>query len=223
MTAFPNGVEHGYFQYSSIRKRPPFTWPDGARIAFVPIIYFEHLEFMPPEGAVRDPRWKDRHQPDPRAFSWWEYGNRVCMFRILDMLDAHGLRATVGTNAMAAEQYPYLVNTFLQRGYEIAGRGISASRMISSAMTEAEEQAFIAASLDRIEKVAGVRPTGWFSQDYGESTRTPQMLADAGLSYVCDWPNDDEPFRMSVGKDFVSIPSPFEWDDSATSGTAASR
>jgi peptidoglycan/xylan/chitin deacetylase (PgdA/CDA1 family) len=213
MTAFPNGVEHPYYSYSSIRNRPPFTWPEGARIAFVPMIYFEHLEFMPPEGFVRDPRWKDRFQPDPRAFSWWEYGNRVCIFRILEMLDAHKLRATVAANAMAAENYPYLIGAFQERGYEIAARGISASRMISSAMSEVEERRFIADSLDRIEKVAGVRPTGWFSQDYGESHRTPRMLSEAGLAYVCDWPNDDEPYLMNMERKFVSVPSPFEWDD----------
>ena len=58
-----------------------------------------------------------------------------------------------------------------------------------------------------------MRPKGWLGQDYGESQRTPKLLADAGLDYVLDWPNDDQPYPMKVGKPFVSMPNQPEWDD----------
>jgi peptidoglycan/xylan/chitin deacetylase (PgdA/CDA1 family) len=80
-------------------------------------------------------------------------------------------------------------------------------------MSEAEEKAEIAEAVAAIEKAAGVRPNGWLGQDYGESQRTPQLLADAGLDYVIDWPNDDQPYAMKVGKKFVSLPNQPEWDD----------
>jgi allantoinase len=85
--------------------------------------------------------------------------------------------------------------------------------MITSKMSEAEEKAEIAEAIAAIEKAAGVRPKGWQGQDYGESQRTPQLLADAGLDYVIDWPNDDQPYPMKVGKKFVSLPNQPEWDD----------
>ena len=47
----------------------------------------------------------------------------------------------------------------------------------------------------------------------GESQRTPKLLADAGLDYVLDWPNDDQPYPMKVGRKFVSMPNQPEWDD----------
>ena len=56
-------------------------------------------------------------------------------------------------------------------------------------------------------------PKGWVGQEYGESQRTPQLLADAGLDYVLDWPNDDQPYPMKVGRKFVSMPNQPEWDD----------
>jgi len=80
-------------------------------------------------------------------------------------------------------------------------------------MSEAEEKAEIATSIAAVEKAAGVRPKGWLGQDYGESQRTPKLLADAGLDYVLDWPNDDQPYPMKVGKKFVSMPNQPEWDD----------
>jgi peptidoglycan/xylan/chitin deacetylase (PgdA/CDA1 family) len=128
---------------------------------------------------------------------------------VLDVLDRYQVRAGVAVNAMAAERYPYLIEQFKKRKYEFIAHGHSANRMITSRMSEAEEKAEIAA----IEKTAGVRPKGWLGQDYGESQRTPKLLADAGLDYVLDWPNDDQPYPMKVGKPFVSMPNQPEWDD----------
>ncbi|ETW93907.1 MAG: hypothetical protein ETSY1_37205, partial [Candidatus Entotheonella factor] len=43
---------------------------------------------------------------------------------------------------------------------------------------------------------------------------TPQLLATAGLSYVCDWANDEQPYRMTTAQgDLVSLPIALELDD----------
>ena len=97
------------------------------------------------------------------------------------LLDRYQIRAGVAVNALAAERYPFLIEQFRKRKYEFIAHGHSASRMITSKMTEAEEKAEIADSIAAIEKAAGIRPRGWLGQDYGESARTPQLLADAGL------------------------------------------
>ena len=151
--------------------------------------------------------------PDYRTWTQREYGNRTGIFRVLDVLDRYQVRAGVAVNALAAERYPYLIEQFKKRKYEFIAHGHSANRMITSKMSEAEEKAEIAESLAAIEKAAGARPKGWLGQDYGESQRTPKLLADAGLDYVLDWPNDDQPYPMKVGKPFVSMPNQPEWDD----------
>ncbi len=132
---------------------------------------------------------------------------------MLDVLDRYQIRAGVAVNALAAERYPFLVEQFKKRKYEFIAHGTSANRMITSEMSEAEEKQEIAASIAAVEKAAGTRPKGWLGQDYGESQRTPKLLADAGLDYVLDWPNDDQPYPMKVGKPFVSMPNQPEWDD----------
>jgi peptidoglycan/xylan/chitin deacetylase (PgdA/CDA1 family) len=101
----------------------------------------------------------------------------------------------------------------LERGYEFAAHGTHATRMLSSRMTPNEEQDAIAGAIEAVSKAAGVKPTGWISQDFGESTRTPFLVAEAGLSYIMDWANDDQPYAMKVGRPLISVPSQAEWDD----------
>ncbi len=210
------GMDHSLYPYSPMPARPALTWPQGARVAFWVLLHLEYWELDAPEGALRDPRFVGEfgsYFPDYRSWTQRDYGNRVGIFRVLELLDRYGLKVTVAANSSAIERYPYLVAEFTRRGYEFAAHGSHATRMITSRMSEAEERALIAASVEAVERATGRRPTGWLGQDYGESARTPQLLAEAGLDYVMDWPNDDQPYRMTLGKPFVSIPNHAEWDD----------
>jgi peptidoglycan/xylan/chitin deacetylase (PgdA/CDA1 family) len=85
--------------------------------------------------------------------------------------------------------------------------------MVTEIDGEDVERAAIERCLTAIERVTGARPAGWFSTGYGESTRTLDLLADAGLRYVCDWPNDEQPYR--IGR-LVAVPAAFDLDDEAT-------
>jgi peptidoglycan/xylan/chitin deacetylase (PgdA/CDA1 family) len=210
------GMDHSLYPYSPMPARPVLAWPQGARVAFWVLLHLEYWELDAPEGALRDPRFVGEfgsYFPDYRSWTQRDYGNRVGIFRVLELLDRYQLKVTVAANSSALERYPYLVAELKRRGYEFAAHGSHATRMITSRMSEAEERAAIASSIEAVERATGRRPTGWLGQDYGESERTPQLLAEAGLDYVMDWPNDDQPYRMTVGKPFVSIPNHAEWDD----------
>jgi peptidoglycan/xylan/chitin deacetylase (PgdA/CDA1 family) len=210
------GMDNPWYDYAPFPKRPKLTWPKNARVAFCVVLPLEYYELLPDKDSIRDSRFVGEfgnYHPDYRTWTQREYGNRTGIFRVMDVLDRYQIRAGVAVNAMAAERYPYLIEQFKKRKYEFIAHGTSGNRLISSKMTEAEEKAEIAASIAAIEKAAGVRPKGWVGQEYGESQRTPQLLADAGLDYVLDWPNDDQPYPMKVGKKFVSLPNQPEWDD----------
>ena len=86
--------------------------------------------------------------------------------------------------------------------------------MITAAMDEADERAQIASALEIMEKTAGRRPCGWLGADYGESAHTVALLAEMGVRYVCDWVNDEQPYRMTVpaGR-MVALPVSAELDD----------
>lgn len=210
------GYDHDHFPYAPLPQRQPLKWPEGARVAFCVYLYLEYLELDPPAGTVRDPRYGGAlgsHFPDYLNYSLREYGNRIGVFRILEALSKHGLKATVAANAMVCERYPGLVEECRARGFEIAAHGISATQMITSRMSEDEECAAIERSLDAVAAITGARPEGWFGQDFSESGRTPRLLAEAGLSYVADWPNDDQPYATNHGRPLISMPNQAEWDD----------
>ena len=210
------GMDNPWYDYSPFPQRPKLAWPKNVRVAFCVVLPLEYYELLPAEDSIRDSRFVGEfgnYHPDYRTWTQREYGNRTGIFRVMDVLDRYQIRAGVAVNAMAAERYPYLIEQFRKRKYEFIAHGTSANRLISSKMTEAQEKAEIAASITAIEKAAGVTPKGWVGQEYGESQRTPQLLADAGLDYVLDWPNDDQPYPMKVGKKFVSLPNQPEWDD----------
>ncbi len=210
------GMDQPHYPYWPLPSRPRLQWPNGARVAFWVLLHLEYWELDAPEDAVRDPRFVGElgsYFPDYRTWTQRDYGNRVGIFRVLELLDRYQLKVTVAANSTALERYPYLVAELKRRGYEFAAHGSHATRMITSRMDEAEERALIQSSITAVERATGKRPTGWLGQDYGESARTPRLLAEAGLDYVMDWPNDDQPYRMTVGKPFVSIPNHAEWDD----------
>jgi len=216
MTTPRPGMDHALYPFSPIHERSQLTWPGQAHLAATVFLYLEHWALLPRPGTVQDPRFRDHYgefQPDYRTYTWREYGNRVGIFRLLDVLDRLRLPVTVAANATALARYPYLVEQLLRRDYEFAAHGSDATDMLTSAMSEDEERRFIAASIAAVTRATGVPPQGWIGQDYSESARTPALLAEAGLRYLADWPNDDQPYLMSIPMPIVSLPNQSEWDD----------
>ena len=212
------GMDHPHHAWSPIVGRPALKWPGDAPVALSVVIPLEHMEWQAPPGSYQVARLSGgstpREFPDFARLSHREYGHRIGIFRLLDVLEKHGIRATIAMDALTAEHYPFLVRHCLDRGSEIIGHGISVSRMITSNMTEAEERDYIGSSIEALTKATGTAPRGWFGPEYGESDRTPQLLAEEGIAYVCDWANDEQPYPMTTGANpFFALPLLYELDD----------
>ena len=211
------GMDHNHYQWSPIVKRGSLRWPDDARVALCVIVNLEHTEWSPPEGsfsASMSGGLGGRPFPDYARITHREYGHRVGIFRVLDVLERHGIKATVAMDVMTAENYPYLVKHCKDRGCEIIGHGISASQMITSNMPDQEELEYIRGSVEALSRTTGAAPAGWLGPEYGESSRTPDLLAQAGISYVCDWTNDEQPYLMKdKPRKLFALPIMLELDD----------
>ena len=184
-----HGMDHEHYAWSPINRRGALRWPDGARIALCVVVTLEKMEWESPPGSftVSLPGGiADRPFPDYARVSHREYGHRVGIFRVLDVLEKHGIRATVAMDAMTAEANPYLVEHCQQRGAEIIGHGISVSRMITGRMTEEDEEEYVHSAVESLRQATGAPPRGWLGPEYSESERTPGILAASGISYVCD-------------------------------------
>ena len=210
------GYDHDHYAYHTSPERTAFVWPENARTAVTALVYFEYMELDPSPGSVSDGRFAGAlgsYYPDFQNYSRREFGNRVGIFRVLDILARHGIRATICANAMAAERYPYIVERCLRDGHSFVAHGWSISQMISSKMSAEQETDYIGRSLDTLERATGTRASGWAGQDFGESERTPQLLADAGITHIIDWPNDDQPYLLHTDPTLLSVPNQSEWDD----------
>ena len=208
------GMDHEHHEWSPISTRGKLSWPDNAKVALCVIITLEHTEWEAPEGSFSADQAGGlglRPFPDYPRFSHREYGHRVGIFRVLDTLERLKIKATVAMDTQTAEGYPYLVKHCQDRGCEIIAHGVSGTQMISGKMSIEEEADFIRASLDAMKEATGLAPRGWFGTDYGESERTPGLLRQAGIDYLCDWVNDEQPYPMTEGR--VALPTMLEIDD----------
>jgi allantoinase len=193
-------MDHSHYSWMPINDRPRLSWPNGAPLALCIIVALEHFE---PRGAIQHSEYSRR-----------EYGNRIGIFRLMDAMDRADVRGTAAMDVHTAENRPYLVHACRSRNWEIMGHGLVGNQLITSDMSEDDERRYIRETLDRMERLTGSRPHGWLGAEFGESQRTPALLAEYGLRYVCDWPNDEQPYRMTVPKgSLVSVPILLELDD----------
>lgn len=210
------GMDHTLYSFRASSQRAELEWPAMARVAFAPVVYLEHWPLHPTPTGYADPRFRDpygKFQPDYRTYTWREYGTRIGIFRLFEVLDRYGMTATLAVNADAVSHYPNLIDEALRRGWEIAAHGEVADAMVTSDMPAESERALIARCLDVLQGATGTRPKGWIAQDFSESIRSLDLLAEAGLDWVAHWPNDDQPYWMDTQPPLVSVPQLSELDD----------
>jgi peptidoglycan/xylan/chitin deacetylase (PgdA/CDA1 family) len=165
------------------------------------------VPFKPP-GAMQTA------YPDLRHYTLRDYGNRVGIFRIMQALERHRIPASVAVNAAVAVRYPTLLQACVQRGWEVIGHGLDMDHLHHAGLPVDEERALIAQSLAILRQASGQPVRGWLSPAKSESGATLDLLAEAGLDYVCDWVNDDMPYpmRTSAGT-LYAMPHPIDIDD----------
>lgn len=151
--------------------------------------------------------------PDVPAWSLRDYGARVGIFRIMEVLSGRGIRATASLNSEVCDDYPQIVEDAVALGWEFLGHGQSNSRRLSDIPPETERQV-IHESLARVAKATGRRPRGWLGSGMMETWNTLEYFAHEGIEYVCDWNNDDQPYLMEIGgRRLVALPYSVQIND----------
>jgi allantoinase len=210
------GYDHDWFAWSPLPARPPVSWPGGARVAVSVIIDLGAVEWEHP-GTVRVSPPGGRGgapYPDFPRMSHREFGHRVGIFRVLESLRERQIPVAAAVDVLTVEHYRPLLEHLRPVVGEFLAGGLSASRPLTSDMAEDEERHYIGMTLDRLEAALSVRPIGWLGPGRGESARTPRLLAEAGLRYVADWCNDDQPYAIpGAGEQLWSFPLSWELSD----------
>ena len=201
---------HGRYEYSNITRRPDYTWPDDRRLAVYVAINIEAFSFGEGKGAAIAP--PDQAQSHS-VFSWRDYGNRVGLWRLLELFDEFNIPIEAQMNTAIYEQCPDIPAALRARGDEILGHGITNSDE-QGQLSEAEETALIDQVTTTITEHEGVPPIGWMSPWLSNSDVTPDLLQEAGYRYFMDWTSDDQPIWMKTRNGrILSIPYPIECND----------
>jgi putative urate catabolism protein len=195
-------LERDYAGYGR-HGQPNVKWPNNARVALQFVLNFEeggencvahgdeHAETFLSEIFGAQP-FKDRHMS---MESLYEYGSRSGVWRILNEFERRGLPLTVFAIATALERNPDVAKAFVEGKHEIVCHGLKWIHYQD--MPIEQEREHMTKALALIEKVTGVKPTGWYTGRDSPNTRA--LVAEhTQLKYDSDNYGDDLPYWVKV-------------------------
>jgi len=198
---------------------PRIEWPGGARIAVSLVVnYEEGSEYSTLDGDAHHETNGEVPSPVPPGDrdlfneSFFEYGSRVGVWRLLDMFERYEVPSTFFCCALALERNPAVARDIPARGHEVCGHGYRWEEYHLMDM-EAEREA-IAKTVESLTRTTGERPVGWFTR-YGPSVNTRALVvSEGGFIYDSAAMNDDLPYYVSVqGKPWLVLPYSMETND----------
>jgi peptidoglycan/xylan/chitin deacetylase (PgdA/CDA1 family) len=169
--------------------------------------------------------WFSYPNTTPAMLARGEYGARVGVPRVLDLLRSHGISATFFIPGHTIDSFPEQVATILEAGHEVAHH--SYAHVDPSTQTPDAERRDLERALDALDRI-GVQPLGYRSPSADMSAATLALLEAYDFRYDSSLMADDfRPYRPRIG-DRVSqqeplvpgrpaqlweLPISFEFDD----------
>ncbi|PKB72739.1 MAG: hypothetical protein BZY75_05445 [SAR202 cluster bacterium Io17-Chloro-G7] len=201
------------------RNVPQVQWPGGAKIAVSMVVnYEEGAEYSLLDGDSHHETNSEVPSPVPPGErdlnneSFFEYGSRVGVWRLLDLFDKFNVNSTFFCCALALERNPEVASEVVRRGHEVCGHGYRWEEYHS--MGKEEERVAIEKTVASLQQTTGQRPVGWFTR-YGPSLNTRQLVAEeGGFIYDSAGLNDDLPYYVSANdKPWLVVPYSMETND----------
>ncbi|MEL7028184.1 MAG: polysaccharide deacetylase [Pseudomonadota bacterium] len=192
------------YDYIPLPARGQLTWPEGARVALVFTFNLETWDLVKPTkapyyagGPAVLPDLLPGDTPDFPNYTWREYGQRVGIWRLFELFDALGVRASCTTNAVTFERRRAMTDACLERGWELLAHNYEQGELLTDFAHDADkEREVIGRSLEIYKSNVGAAPKGWLSSSLRGTLQTADILAEHGLSFYCDLMNDDQPFPI---------------------------
>lgn len=184
------------------RPRAPVVLPNRERICVSVTIAFEAFLYHSHYGHTHSKPGSKNHF----SLSYGEYAAKVGVWRVLDMLDRYGIKATFDVGGLAAERHPNVLRAMREAGHEAAGHGWANDVHFGDNDFEEELKA-IRDTVAAIEAGYGERPVGWVSPGSVGSAKTMEYMISEGFLWNGDDASDDMPFLRKVGdKSLMIVP-----------------
>ena len=181
------------------RSMKPKNWPNDAKVAVALSFDSDH--------ETQTLRW-GHHSPG--KLSQGEYGNRVGVPRVLEILKKYNAPSTFFVPAVIAMLYPDEQKRVIAEGHEVAIH--SWIHELNSALAPEDERELQMRSADKLEEITGVRPVGIRTPSWDFSQHTMEITREMGLIYDSSLMADDEPYEiLENGKPSGVVELPVEW------------
>ncbi|HEY9824115.1 MAG TPA: polysaccharide deacetylase [Stenomitos sp.] len=179
-------------------------WPAGIRCAAV-------LSFDV-DGEAGMLQGDPRNQERLAVLSWARYGPKVGVPRILEMLQAKGVKATFFVPGYTAELYPDLIKRIAAEGHEVGAHGYLHEP--ASTLSSIEEEVALVKTCTILEQLTGRKPVGYRAPWWDLNLGSPALMASHGLLYDSSLMDDDKPYTLKTSAgDLVEIPVHWTNDD----------
>ncbi|MDI9339869.1 MAG: polysaccharide deacetylase family protein [Sediminibacterium sp.] len=180
-------------------------WPNAAQLVISISMQFE--TGGQPEGAESPFSGSPLPdgQPDLPADSWFRYGAREGIYRMLNVWKKHNIKVTSHVVGAAALAYPEVAKAIADEGHEIAAHGMAWTNQWDKSYDD--ELKFVREGVEVVEKITGKRAVGYNCNWMRRSPNTLKVLQDLNFLYHIDDLSRDEPFITKVrNKNFVVMP-----------------
>lgn len=150
---------------------------------------------------------------DLQGQSWAAYGPQVGAWRLLDTLEAAGVKAVFYVSGILAEKYPDLLKAIVAAGHEVAAHSWG-QNIVPAYQSKAEEKADLERCISALQAASGTRPRGWISPRCTPSQNTSGLLAEAGFAWHGDVFDADVPYRLATSSGpLMAVPFTMEVND----------
>jgi len=185
----------------------PHLWPNNKRVAVAINVDLEiWSEGKAPDYSVQSTSLKPG-TVSHGSIAWSQYGGKTGVWRVLRLLERHGVPGTFSVNAKCVEAFPDAVAQIVKSGFDIAGHGYTQDQL-HAYMTPEEEKKTIKTCLDMLENASGTRPKGWVTPVHAHTEHTVEFLAGEGVLWHNEAADCDSPHRIDVdGRPMAAIPS----------------
>lgn len=183
------------------RSLQPDTWPNGARVAVL-------LSFDVDNDTARIGRDEN---PSIGAMSQGEYGARVGLRRVVDLMDRHQIPASFFIPAVSLILRPDMVDMIQESGrHEFGVHGWI--HELNTALDAETERELVSRATTYLEDVTGTRPVGYRAPSWNFSPNTLSIIRGLGFLYDSSLMADDRPYElMQAGEPTGMVELPVEW------------
>lgn len=210
------------YPYVPIAQRGRLEWPGGARVALILTFNLETWDLTKDTdrayyagGPPILPDVLPGRVPDFPNYTWREYGQRVGIWRMIELFDQMGVKASCTANAVTFERRRQMTDAVLERGWELLAHNWEQGELLTDyAADPAKEREVVTRTLQAYRAAVGRPAMGWLSSSLRGTTQTPAILAEAGCLFWCDIMNDDQPYLIQTPSGpIVSVPYSNEIND----------